>query len=186
MQLCSSLSILWHCLSLELEWKPIFSSPVATAKFSQFAGLLNAALSQQHLSGFETGQACDHSQFTSLLHFKFLPCKRGQESPFYFLPWASMRRIQWRGKSNASGCHVETSYLLGTLYPSLHLSPRYENRRNTLSKKNMLKNFLKERAYRLSQISSHGSNKIIHPLRNIMDVSVWGGWCSTEPPGALA
>ena len=28
MQLCSSLSILWHCLSLGLEWKLTFSSPV--------------------------------------------------------------------------------------------------------------------------------------------------------------
>ena len=34
MQLCSTLSILWHCLSLGLEWKLIFSSPVATAEFS--------------------------------------------------------------------------------------------------------------------------------------------------------
>ena len=33
MQLCSSLSILWHCLSLGLEWKLTFSSPVATALF---------------------------------------------------------------------------------------------------------------------------------------------------------
>ena len=33
MQLCS-LSILWHCLSLGLEWKLTFSSPVATAEFS--------------------------------------------------------------------------------------------------------------------------------------------------------
>ena len=74
---------------------------------------------------FISDKQCDHSQFTSLLHFKFFPCKRGQESPFYILPWASMRRIQWDGNSNASGCHVETSYLSGTLYPSLHLSPRY-------------------------------------------------------------
>ena len=37
MQLCGSLSILWHCLSLGLEWKLIFSSPVATAEFSKFA-----------------------------------------------------------------------------------------------------------------------------------------------------
>ena len=36
MQLCSSLSILWHCLSLGLEWKLTFSSPVATAEFSKF------------------------------------------------------------------------------------------------------------------------------------------------------
>ena len=28
----------WHCLSLGLEWKLTFSSPVATAEFSKFAG----------------------------------------------------------------------------------------------------------------------------------------------------
>ena len=38
MQLCCSFSILWHCLSLGLEWKLTFSSPVATAEFSKFAG----------------------------------------------------------------------------------------------------------------------------------------------------
>ena len=43
-RLCSSLYILWHCLSLGLEWKLIFSSPVATAEFSKFAGILCAAL----------------------------------------------------------------------------------------------------------------------------------------------
>ena len=31
-QLCGNLSILWHCLSLGLEWKLTFSSPVATAE----------------------------------------------------------------------------------------------------------------------------------------------------------
>jgi len=36
--LCGSLSILWHCLSLGLERKLTFSSPVATAEFSKFAG----------------------------------------------------------------------------------------------------------------------------------------------------
>ena len=34
MQLCGSLNILWHCLSLGVEWKLTFSSPVATADFS--------------------------------------------------------------------------------------------------------------------------------------------------------
>ena len=34
----------WHCPSLGLEWKLIFSSPVATAEFSKFADILNAAL----------------------------------------------------------------------------------------------------------------------------------------------
>ena len=51
---CAVVSILWHCLSLGLEWKLTFSSPVATAEFSKFAGILSAALSQHHLSGFET------------------------------------------------------------------------------------------------------------------------------------
>ena len=40
-----SLNILWHSLSLGLEWKLTFSSPVATAEFSRFAGILSAALS---------------------------------------------------------------------------------------------------------------------------------------------
>ena len=53
-QLCDSLSILWHCLSLGLGWKLTFSSPVAIAEFSKFAGILSAALSQHYLSGFET------------------------------------------------------------------------------------------------------------------------------------
>ena len=52
-QLCSSLSSLWHCLSLALERKPSFSSPVATAEFSKFAGILSAAPSQYHLLEFE-------------------------------------------------------------------------------------------------------------------------------------
>ena len=56
MQLCGSLNILWHCLSLGWEWKRIFSSPVVTVEFSKFAGILSAALSQHHLLGFEIAQ----------------------------------------------------------------------------------------------------------------------------------
>ena len=55
-QLCSSLNILWHCLSLGLEWKLTLSSPMATAGFSKFAGILSAALSHHHLLGFEITQ----------------------------------------------------------------------------------------------------------------------------------
>ena len=39
-----------------MEWKLTFSSPVATAEFSKFAGLLSAELSQHHLLGFEIAQ----------------------------------------------------------------------------------------------------------------------------------
>ena len=55
-QLCSSLNILWHCLSLGLEWKLTFSSPVATVEFSKFAGILSASLSQHHLLGLGIAQ----------------------------------------------------------------------------------------------------------------------------------
>ena len=60
MQLCGSLSILWHCLSLGLELKLTFSSPVATAEFSKFAGILSAALSQHHVLGIEIAQLVFH------------------------------------------------------------------------------------------------------------------------------
>ena len=53
---CGTLNILWHCLYLGLEWKLTFSSPVATAEFSKFAGILSEALLQHHLLGFEIAQ----------------------------------------------------------------------------------------------------------------------------------
>ena len=56
MHLCGGLSILWYCLSLGLGRKLTFSSPVATAEFSKFAGILSAALSQHHLLWFEIAQ----------------------------------------------------------------------------------------------------------------------------------
>ena len=39
------LNILWHCLSLGLEWKLTFSNPVATVELSKFSCILSAALS---------------------------------------------------------------------------------------------------------------------------------------------
>ena len=44
-QLCGSLNILWHCLSLGMEWKLTFSSPVALGEFSKFVGILSSRLS---------------------------------------------------------------------------------------------------------------------------------------------
>jgi len=48
-----------HSLALPffgIGMKTDFSSPVATAEFSKFSGILSAALSQHHLSGFEIAQ----------------------------------------------------------------------------------------------------------------------------------
>ena len=61
--LCGSLNVLWHCLSLGLEWKLNFSSPVVTAEFSKFAGILSAALSQHHLVVFEIAHDPNFSHY---------------------------------------------------------------------------------------------------------------------------
>ena len=45
----------------------MFPSPVATAEFSKFAGILSAALSQYHLLGFEIAQLEFH-YLTSFVH----------------------------------------------------------------------------------------------------------------------
>ena len=73
MQLCGSVNILWHCLSLGLEWKLTFSSPVATDDFFKFAGMWSAALSQHHLLGFEIAQLEFHHHFLYSLLFIPLP-----------------------------------------------------------------------------------------------------------------
>ena len=45
---CTAMGTQRYYLSLGLEWKLTFSSPVATAEFSKFVAILSAALSQHH------------------------------------------------------------------------------------------------------------------------------------------
>ncbi|XP_059739064.1 pregnancy-associated glycoprotein 1 [Bos taurus] len=54
--------------------------------------------------------------------------------------------------------------------------------RKTLSEKNMLSNFLKEHAYRVSQISSRGSNRTIHPPEEHHDMLYMGNITIGTPP----
>ena len=49
------LAFLWDW-NENCEWKLTFSSPLATAECSKFAGILSVVLSQHHLLGFETVQ----------------------------------------------------------------------------------------------------------------------------------
>ena len=55
-ELYVGLDIFGHYLSLDLEWKLTFSSPVATTEISKFADILSAALSQHYLLEFERAQ----------------------------------------------------------------------------------------------------------------------------------
>ena len=51
--------VVWTFFGIGFLWdwnENTFSSPVATAEFSKFAGILSAALSQHHLLGFEIAQ----------------------------------------------------------------------------------------------------------------------------------
>jgi len=60
-----------HSLALPffgIAMKLTFSSPVATAEFSKFAGILSAALAKHHLLGFEIAQLEFH-------HLHYLVCR---------------------------------------------------------------------------------------------------------------
>ena len=59
--------------------KTDLSSPVATAEFSTFAGVLSAALSQHHLLGFEIAQLEFHHFIANRRE------KSGSSDRFYFL-----------------------------------------------------------------------------------------------------
>ena len=59
-----------HCLTLPffgIGMKHDHFSPVATAEFSKFAGILSAKLSQHHLLGFEIAQAIGYVQISLTL-----------------------------------------------------------------------------------------------------------------------
>ena len=53
---CAVVWTFFGILSLGLEWKRTFSSPVATARFSKFAHKLSVAFTQNCLLGFEIAQ----------------------------------------------------------------------------------------------------------------------------------
>ena len=58
--------VVWAFFGIAFLWdwnENTFSSPVATAEFSKFAGILSAALSQNHLSGFEIAQPITSTGF---------------------------------------------------------------------------------------------------------------------------
>ena len=64
-------TFLWHSLSLELEWKLTFSSPVATTEFSKFAGHLWVAQSQTWLKWLSSSSSSWHIEYSTLTASSF-------------------------------------------------------------------------------------------------------------------
>ncbi|XP_044798488.2 pregnancy-associated glycoprotein 1-like isoform X1 [Bubalus bubalis] len=96
--------------------------------------------------------------------------------------WSQERRMKWLvllGLVAFSECIVK--YVWG-LIPLR----RVKTMRNTVSGKKVLNNFLKEHAYRLSQISFRGSYLTSHPLRNIRDLHTLGSDITSLPPSGLS
>ena len=102
MQLCGSLSILWHCFSLGLEWKLTFSSPAANVEFFKLAGILSASLSQHHLLGFELLtklRIVKAMVFPVVMHgceswtIKKAECQRTDASELWC--WRRLLRVPW-------------------------------------------------------------------------------------------
>ena len=62
--------------------KLTFSSHVATAEFSKFAGILISALSQDHLLGFEIAQL-EIGEEIRLVHHKPFPSIKNTQVPFH-------------------------------------------------------------------------------------------------------
>ena len=76
-QLCGSLNIHWHCLSLELKWTLTFSSPVVIGEFSKFAGILSVALPRlgNLFSTLKLWQECEN--FFGIIVCQFVGCLLG-------------------------------------------------------------------------------------------------------------
>ena len=82
-------------------------------------------MGEQVIHRFISDKQYDHSQFTSLSYFKFLPCKEERNPPSTSFPELLREGYSGVAKAMLVAVIVETSYLSGTLYPSLHLSQRY-------------------------------------------------------------
>ena len=107
LQLCGSVNILWDCLSLALEWKLTFSSPVATAEFSKFAVIEYSTL--------------------MALSFRILNSSAEILSPPQALFIVMLPKAHLTSHSRMSGSRWVTTplWLSGSLRPFLYHSPVY-------------------------------------------------------------
>ena len=136
MQLCGSLSILWPCLSLGLEWKLTFSSPVASAEFSKFACILRSIWLGLNVC-LETGGSC--TTWPSPLNYSV------HATTFFLI----LYNYQKKKKRNCQG-HPFAFFLLNSLFSFLGwfwsifatLSVQQRERENWITKSNTLHSVL--------------------------------------------
>ena len=108
-------STFFDIASLGLEWKLTSSSPMATAVFSRFAGILSAAFSQHHLLEFEIAYLEFHSSTPLALFVVMLPeAHLTSDSRMSVSRWVitpSCLSGSWRSflYSSVYSCHLLTS-----------------------------------------------------------------------------
>ena len=126
-----SFNILWDGLSLGLEWKLTFSSPVAPAEFSKFAGILSAALSE-HFKSFRIWNSSDGIPLLPLaLFIVILPKARltshSRMSGSWWVTTASWLSRSWRPflySSSVYSCYLFLISYASVRYTAVLLSPQ--------------------------------------------------------------
>ena len=93
--------------------------PLSPGFFFQLSLLfqLGERLGELIIHCFISDKQCDHSQFSSLLYFEFLPCKRGEESPFTSFP-----ELLWEGYNGVATAMLVAVMLRLPIYqaPYIH------------------------------------------------------------------
>ena len=117
-QLCGSLNILWHGLSLELEWKLTFSSLVATAEFSSFAGSTFTA-SWFRIWNSSTGIPSPPLALLILILPKAHLTTQSRMSGSRSVPTPSW--LSWSLRSFLDSSSVYSCYIFSICLPLLHL-----------------------------------------------------------------
>ena len=86
-------SILWHCLSLRLQWKLTFCSSVATAEFSKFAGTASSFRTWNSSTGIPSHPLVLFIVMLPEAHLtKRGPLEKGMANHLSILAW----RTPWR------------------------------------------------------------------------------------------
>ena len=109
-------------------------SPVATAEFSKFAGILSAALSQHHLLGFEIAQLGFHQVLLKEKKEKLKPGQGGRSWQGGLemhsggtLMGASLQGVSWKDSLNM-GSQPRRKRMTGGLLASLCRVPTFDSR----------------------------------------------------------